>query len=176
MSPDFLIREITAADDPAICQIIQQVGAEFGAIGQGFGPSDPEVLAMSQAFLPEPDACYFVAQVGNVLVGGGGIAPLRNHLGICELKKLFILPQGRGFGIGNALMQKCLSFAESQAFEACYLDTIASMDTAIHLYIKYGFEYLPAPLDAESHSGCDVWMMKRFKPSHVISNKSTVNQ
>ena len=124
MSPDFLIREITAADDPAIYQIIQQVGAEFGAIGEGFGPSDPEVLAMSEAFLPEPDSCYFVAQAGNVLVGGGGIAPLRSHSGICELKKLFILPQGRGLGIGNALMQECLAFAESQAFEACYLDTI----------------------------------------------------
>ena len=36
--------------DAEICQIIQSVGAEFGAIGEGFGPSDAEVLAMSQYY------------------------------------------------------------------------------------------------------------------------------
>ena len=30
-----------------VCRIIQSVGAEFGAVGEGFGPGDAEVLDMS---------------------------------------------------------------------------------------------------------------------------------
>lgn len=47
--------------DAEICQIIQSVGAEFGAIGEGFGPSDAEVLAMSQYYREQDRSAYFVA-------------------------------------------------------------------------------------------------------------------
>ncbi len=45
MQPHIL--PISAEYDQTICDIIKKVGAEFGAIGEGFGPSDAEVLAMS---------------------------------------------------------------------------------------------------------------------------------
>lgn len=61
--------------DAEICQIIQSVGAEFGAIGEGFGPSDAEVLAMSQYYREQDRSAYFVALLEGKVVGGGGIAP-----------------------------------------------------------------------------------------------------
>lgn len=57
------ITPITSSQDDAICKIIQSVGAEFGAIGEGFGPSDAEVQAMSEHYVLSEKSCYFVASV-----------------------------------------------------------------------------------------------------------------
>lgn len=49
----YLIQPIEAQHDADMCQIIQQVGAQYGAVGEGFGPADAEVLCMSQHYLAE---------------------------------------------------------------------------------------------------------------------------
>ncbi|TKB49167.1 GNAT family N-acetyltransferase [Ferrimonas aestuarii] len=158
------IRPIQPSDDAEICRIIKQVGAEFGAIGDGFGPSDAEVLAMSahygQGANDNHNSCYLVATMNGLVVGGCGVAPFQGSLHTCELKKLFLLPQGRGRGIGKALTLACLAFAKEQNFRRCYLDTLKTMTTAIELYQQLGFTHLDAPLAASEHRGCDVWMIK----------------
>ncbi|MDA9556033.1 GNAT family N-acetyltransferase, partial [Vibrio sp.] len=55
------ITPILPQHNSTICQIIKQVGAEYGAIGEGFGPSDPEVEAMSQYYTAETNSLYLVA-------------------------------------------------------------------------------------------------------------------
>ncbi|ENM5852945.1 GNAT family N-acetyltransferase [Vibrio mimicus] len=146
--------------DAAICQIIQTVGAEFGAIGEGFGPSDAEVLAMSQHYREQDRSAYFVAILDGEVVGGGGIAPFAHHADLCELKKLFLLPASRGYGVGKALSERCLTFAKQQGYSGCYLDTLTNMTQAIKLYQQLGFEHLPHPMPGTEHNGCDVWMLK----------------
>ncbi|MDR9829366.1 GNAT family N-acetyltransferase [Vibrio sp. FNV 38] len=153
------IREITAQQDSEIHDIITTVGKEFGAIGDGFGPSDTEVLAMSQHYKIESRACYWVALHNGVVIGGAGIAAL-NDQGVCELRKLFLSANARGLGVGRALLAQCLQFAEEMGYSACYLDTLASMTSAIALYEKFGFEHLSHPLEETEHEGCDVWMLK----------------
>ncbi len=146
--------------DAEICQIIQSVGAEFGAIGEGFGPSDAEVLAMSQHYREQDRSAYFVALLEGKVVGGGGIAPFAHHADLCELKKLFLLPTSRGHGVGRALSEHCLNFAKQQGYAKCYLDTLSSMTQAIKLYQQLGFEHLTQPMAGTEHNGCDVWMLK----------------
>ncbi|ENM3928794.1 GNAT family N-acetyltransferase [Vibrio cholerae] len=146
--------------DAAICQIIQSVGAEFGAIGEGFGPSDAEVLTMSQHYREQDRSAYFVAILDGEVVGGGGIAPFAGHTDLCELKKLFLLSTSRGHGVGRALSEHCLNFAKQQGYAKCYLDTLSSMTQAIKLYQQLGFEHLTQPMAGTEHNGCDVWMLK----------------
>ncbi|EOX4213164.1 GNAT family N-acetyltransferase [Vibrio cholerae] len=146
--------------DAEICQIIQSVGAEFGAIGKGFGPSDAEVLAMSQYYREQDRSAYFVALLEGKVVGGGGIAPFAGHADLCELKKLFLLPTSRGHGVGRALSEHCLNFAKQQGYAKCYLDTLSSMTQAVKLYQQLGFEHLTQPMAGTEHNGCNVWMLK----------------
>ncbi|KHD24727.1 acetyltransferase [Vibrio caribbeanicus] len=155
-----LIEPIKAHQDDQICKIIKAVGAEFGAIGEGFGPSDPEVLAMSQYYTAQNRSLYLVASLNGKIVGGCGIAPFQGSNTVCELKKLFLLEGSRGHGIGQALSEQCLTYAKEQGFRECYLDTLTSMKSAIRLYEKLGFAHLDQPLDGTEHSGCDVWMLK----------------
>lgn len=158
----YKIEEISAKHDKAVCNIIKTVGAEHGAIGDGFGPSDPEVLNMSRHYSCEHKSLYLVSTMGGNVVGGSGIAPFNSSDDVCELRKLFLLPESRGMGLGKELTLKCLNFAKSQGFKQCYLDTLCNMKSAIALYEKLGFKHLDKPLDGTIHSGCDVWMLKEL--------------
>lgn len=160
IKPIYEIKLIEKENDDAICKIIKSVGAEYGAIGDGFGPSDPEVLAMSQYYNDEDKSCYFVVTINNKVIGGGGIAAFNDSNAICELRKLFLLPECRGLGIGKALTKQCLDFAKSKGFKQCYLDTLASMSSAIKLYEHLDFKHLTQPIQGTIHGGCDVWMLK----------------
>ncbi|RTZ15553.1 GNAT family N-acetyltransferase [Vibrio aquaticus] len=158
-----LIEPIRPEHDAEICTIIKAVGAEFGAVGEGFGPSDPEVEAMSQYYTLDKNSVYLVATLNGNIVGGCGIAPFNGSSTTCELKKLFLLPESRGLGIGASLSEQCLAFAKQQRFTQCYLDTLSSMDSAIRLYEKLGFKHLTQPLEGTEHGGCDIWMLKSFE-------------
>lgn len=164
----YRITEINAQQDSAICEIIKQVGVEHGAVGDGFGPSDAEVLCMSEHYQGKNGCLYLVATVNGVVVGGAGISAFNDSDQICELRKLFLLPQSRGLGIGRALAEKCLSYAKSKGYKDCYLDTLSTMRPAISLYEKLGFIHLSQPLDGTIHGGCDVWMIKSLLDIDLI--------
>ena len=151
----FSIRPITPADDARMAQIIRTVMPEFGATGDGFAINDPEVDWMSRAYA-EPRCSYFVVEVDGQVMGGGGVAPLVNgEDGVCELRKMYFLPQLRGMGAGAALMQVCLDAARAHGFRRCYLETLRGMDAAMKLYERSGFRKIPGPLGCTGHGGCD---------------------
>lgn len=156
----FELSVISPQDDKAVFDIIQQVGKEFGAIGDGFGPSDCEVNAMSQYYSVENKSCYFVVKQLNEIVGCGGVAMFQDQTDICELRKVFLLPKARGHGLGEKICIESLAFAKTQGYQQCYLDTLSSMTSAIGLYKKLGFKRLEQPHEKAIHSGCDVWMIK----------------
>lgn len=153
------IEPIRPEHDRAIRDIIKSVGEEFGAIGEGFGPSDAEVERMSQYYKPRAGSVYFVLSVKNKIYGGGGLAPFDEMGRICELRKLFLMNDARGYGFGLKLTEACLAFARQNGYQQCYLDTLSHMTAAIHLYEKLGFRFMDQPLEGSIHSGCDVWMM-----------------
>jgi len=157
---NYTVQEIKPQHDASLCEIITLVGKEFGAIGEGFGPSDAEVKCMSQYYKNENSSRYFVASVDNCLVGGCGIAPFNQHNDVCELRKLFLLPESRGLGIGKKLIADCLEYARCKGYKKCYLDTLTNMTQAIELYEKLGFQHLNKPLEGTIHGGCDIWMLK----------------
>lgn len=152
----------TQEDDELLCQVIKRVGKEFGAVGEGYGPSDPEVSVMSQHYGEDKKSLYLVAKLNGKVVGGCGVAPFVGSLAICELKKLFLLEESRGLGLGRQLTEQCLQYAKEKGFKACYLDTLSNMTSAVHLYEKLGFEHLSQPLAESVHNGCDVWMKKEL--------------
>lgn len=156
----YQILNISKKYDAKVCAIIKAVGEEHGAVGEGYGPSDPEVNAMSEYYNAETKSCYLIAIVNGEVVGGCGLASFSSSTTTCELKKLFLLPQSRGFGLGKKLSQACLDFANQQGYKECYLDTLSNMQPAIALYEKLGFKHLSAPLTGTEHSACDVWMLK----------------
>lgn len=151
----YQIRPIAAGDDAAIAAIIRTVMPEFGAGGQGFAISDPEVDWMHRAYA-EPRHAYFVVERDGVVLGGCGVAPLTGAASdVCELRKMYFLPQARGIGAGEAMMTRCLDAARELGFRQCYLETLGGMDGAMRLYERTGFQRLDAPMGDTGHGGCN---------------------
>lgn len=152
------LRPIEARDDPAMADIIRRVMTEFGAVGEGYSIEDAEVDALHAAYSTGRSA-YFVAQSSGVLLGGAGVAPLLGGApGTCELRKMYLLPEGRGRGLGKHLMRRCLGAARELGFSLCYLETLEHMQAARGLYRGFGFQDRESPLGASGHSGCNTWM------------------
>ncbi len=151
----FEIRPIRAGDDAAMADVIRTVMPEFGATGSGFAISDPEVDWMSRAYAA-PRHAYFVVERDGRVLGGAGVAPLAGgDAGVCELRKMYFLPEARGSGAGAAMMARCLDAARGFGFRQCYLETLTGMDAAMRLYERSGFRRIDAPLGATGHGGCN---------------------
>src|SRR5258706_8224427 len=89
---NFTLRPITPQDNAAVAAIIRRVMPEFGADGPGFAIHDAEVDDMAGAYT-RPGCVYFVVEREGRVQGGGGIAPLDDpEPGICELRKMYFLP------------------------------------------------------------------------------------
>ena len=155
----FVIRPIAATDDAAMAQIIRLVMPEFGATGDGFAINDPEVDWMHRAY-SAPRCAYFVVERDGRVLGGGGIAPLEGgDEDVCELRKMYFLPELRGMGAGAAMMERCLDTAHLNGFQRCYLETLRGMDAAMRLYERSGFTRIPTPMGATGHGGCNAFYL-----------------
>ena len=153
--PRFEIRPIRPDDDAAMARVIRAVMPEFGASGPGFAIHDAEVDTMAASYA-RPRHAYFVLTRDGAVVGGGGIAPLTGaDPAICELRKMYFLPEARGHGQGAALLRHCLATARTLGFKTCYLETLTGMDAAQHLYQRFGFETRCDPIGSTGHFSCD---------------------
>lgn len=169
------LRPITPADNAAVAHVIRTVMPEFNCVGEGFSITDPEVDDMAGAYLG-PQAGYFVierilgadAGAGEgsgaaMVVGGAGFAPLAGgNPTICELRKMYVLKEGRGAGGGRLLMNACLAGAKAAGYTHIYLETVNAMKDAAAVYLKNGFTYLDAPMGNTGHGGCDRFMLREL--------------
>lgn len=140
--------------------VIRSVMTEHGASGEGFSIHDAEVDHMADAY-GGPRAAYFVVTDGTRVLGGGGIAHLAGaEPDVCELRKMYVLPEARGAGMGRALLTRCLDAARAMGFARCYIETLSSMRAARRLYERAGFLQIDAPMGATGHFSCDAWYVQ----------------
>jgi putative acetyltransferase len=157
------IRPIRTGDNATIASIIRRTLAEFGANKPGTVYFDPTTDNLFELF-SAPDSAYFIAEVEGKIVGGSGVFPTHGlPAGCCELVKLYLLSEMRGQGLGLLLMEKCFQKAIDFGFSEMYLETMPELRTAIGLYEKAGFTFLPGPLGQSGHFGCDLWMIKHLR-------------
>jgi putative acetyltransferase len=108
-------------------------------------------------------AAYFVVEENGTLIGGAGIAQLEHYDGnVCELQKMYYLPQARGRGIGTTMIKRCLVKAREFGYEQCYLETMPYMEAAQKLYAQNGFEYIDGPMGDTGHYSCPVHMLRKL--------------
>ena len=154
------IRKIEKKDNAAVAQLIRAVFDELNIPKVGTAYEDPYLDLMYEEY-NKPRSVYFVVEQDGKIKGAAGIAPLENEApSICELQKMYFLPETRGKGIGSEMMAICLQSAREFGFEKCYLETMPFMYAAQKLYKKSGFDYLDAPMGCTGHTSCPVWMLQ----------------
>ena len=170
---EYTIREIQEKDNKAVENIIRSCLLEFDGNREGTAWWDPDLCRFSEIYNSE-DKKYWVAEyIGSdgseKIAGGVGIAPLagaddnggRNSR-ICELQKMYCIPEARGKGIAHRLIETALGYAEKY-YDKCYLETFGNMTAAQKFYEKCRFTRIDKPLGNTGHYGCDVMYIKTLK-------------
>jgi putative acetyltransferase len=154
---NYTIRKAEQKDSSQIANIIRTVMPEFGASGAGFAIHDKEVDDIFKAY-NHPRAAYFVCERDGEILGGGGVAPLEGgDADVCELKKMYFLPESRGKGMGQQVLSHCLKAAREIGYRHCYLETFNTMKSAMKLYEKNGFQKIAGPMGNTGHFSCDTF-------------------
>ncbi|OAD91247.1 acetyltransferase [Aequorivita soesokkakensis] len=155
-----IIRLIEKKDNPQIAKVIRSVLEDFNVPKVGTAYADKSLDCMFETY-QKPKAVYFVVEENDKIIGGAGIAQLDNFEGnICELQKMYFLPEARGRGVGAQMMEFCLAKASEFGFEKIYLETMEYMTHAQKLYKQAGFEYIDCAMGDTGHYSCPVHMIK----------------
>ena len=89
-----------------------------------------------------PGGHLLLAFVEGSLAGCGAYRPLpeSDHANACEMKRLFVRPAFRKFGLGRVLVQTLMDEARRSGYSHVLLDTLDDMEAARGLYGSLGFE------------------------------------
>lgn len=92
-----------------------------------------------------PQGALLLALVDGEVAGCGALRPLleSDYANACEMKRLFVRPAFRHFGLGRLLAQALLDRGLQAGYSAMLLDTLDDMEAARSLYATLGFEEIP---------------------------------
>ncbi|NQU44243.1 GNAT family N-acetyltransferase [bacterium] len=88
-----------------------------------------------------PEGCLLIAWMEHQPVGCVALRPFSANA--CEMKRLYLRPEGRGKGYGRLLAERIVEEARRIGYERMALDTVESLESAVRLYEKMGFRRIP---------------------------------
>jgi putative acetyltransferase len=105
---------------------------------------DAELLALPGEYAA-PHGHLLLAFVDGALAGCGAFRRLTDvdYANACEMKRLYVRPAFRRFGLGRLLAQALLDEARRAGYSATLLDAHDDMEAARGLYQSLGFEEIP---------------------------------
>jgi len=134
------IRPAKDSDTDEIKSLVFGVLREYGL--QPDSGSTDEDLESIEAHYTRNGGYFGVVEEGSLIVATIGL--FRVDETTCELRKMYILPNQRGQGLGKQLMEFALSKAREMGFKRVVLETASPLKEAIGLYRRFGFrEFVP---------------------------------
>lgn len=123
--------------------ILREYAASLG-IDLCFQNFDAELATLPGEYAP-PAGQLLLAYVDGALAGCGALRALADadYANACEMKRLYVRPAFRRFGLGRMLAQALLDEARRVGYSAMLLDTLDDMESARELYASLGFEEIP---------------------------------
>lgn len=119
-------------------------------------PADISMLQNYQAEILDTGGVIFLATSGDAIVGSAAL--INEGKGLFELAKMAVTANFQGLGISKMLIEKCIEKAQQLGAVKIYLVSNSRLSTAVSLYKKYGFCYVP--LTSKHYANADVMMEK----------------
>ena len=139
--------ELLTPATPALLQATREIFVEYAqslGIDLCFQQFDNELAQLPGDYAP-PQGALLLALVDGQVAGCGALRPLTDvdYANACEMKRLYVRPAYRKFGLGRLLAQALFDRGLQAGYSAMLLDTLDEMEAARGLYASLGFEEIP---------------------------------
>ncbi|RYG34098.1 GNAT family N-acetyltransferase [bacterium] len=138
----FQIKPVRTAEDIQAAAGLFQAYADSLSIDLGFQDFSAELASLPGKYAPPLGELLLARDASGRPVGCVALRPMED--GVCEMKRLYVSPEGRGGGLGTGLMNAILAEAVRIGYREMRLDTLSTMTPALALYRKGGFVSIPA--------------------------------
>jgi len=128
----------SSEDMGEIREIFREYEAALG-IDLCFQGFEEELANLPGKYAPPHGALLLARDVAGNPIGCVALRPVGGE-GVCEMKRLFVRPSGRGMGLGRALAEAIVEEARRIRYVQMRLDTLPAMAEAVALYQSMGFQ------------------------------------
>lgn len=137
---DFLIRDWRVGDRAAAANVVKTVLAEYGLSWEGNcgGCSDRDAVEVEKYYWEAGGEFWVVERLGKI-VGTGGYLPIKRGENAAEIRKMYLLPEARGQGLGRYLLAELEQAAAKKGFEEVWVETATVLKEAVALYERNGY-------------------------------------
>ncbi|GAB4367396.1 MAG: GNAT family N-acetyltransferase [Elainellaceae cyanobacterium] len=154
---NFLIRDWQPDDRQVAMQLIATVLAEY-KLGCEPEAADRDVREVETAYWATGGEFWVIEQEGK-LVGTAAYYPIARGQNAVEIRKMYLLPQVRGQGLGRYLLQLLEETIAAKGFAQIWIETATVLKEAVKLYESSGYQ----PATGVETARCDRVYMKQIK-------------
>lgn len=144
-APHVAIRAAETAADLGVARLLFQAYAESLDFSLDFQGFEDELDNLPGRYATASNGALLLGLVDGRPLGVVGLRDLGD--GICEMKRLYIDPEGRGRNLGRLLADAVIAEARQLGYRAMRLDTLPRMVAANRIYDALGFRDIPAYYD-----------------------------
>ena len=119
---------------------------------------DVASLSDPQKHIIDKGGHIYYAKLNGEIVGTASL--LKKSETVYELGKLAVSDKAQGHGIGTILIEHCLNIAKQKQITILILYSNTTLQSAIHLFRKYGFEEVE--LESGVYERANIKMEKHF--------------
>lgn len=135
---DFLIRSWQTKDRDRTAELISSVLSEYGLDWEPDG-ADRDVLQVEECYF-QAGGEFWVIERQNQLVGTGAYYPIERGQNAVEIRKMYLLTQARGCGLGKYLLQQLEAAITNRGFQEIWIETASVLAEAVKLYESNGYQ------------------------------------
>jgi GNAT superfamily N-acetyltransferase len=126
-------------DEEPARSLVEAMRDEIAAMYLGVVLDGPEMPKAGPRELGPPRGEFLVGfDESGTPVCGGGLKDLGH--GACEIKRMYVVPEARGAGLGRELLRELEDAARKLGYERARLDTGPDQHGARHMYQAAGYE------------------------------------
>jgi ribosomal protein S18 acetylase RimI-like enzyme len=143
----FTITPVRSQEDLSSIITLFHAYAKSLGFDLAFQNFDAEIANMPGKYTPPNGELLLARNDAGLAIGCVGLRPLpsaTDAVKVCEMKRLYVSPEGRGAGVGRELAEAVIKVAEDVGYGEMRLDTLPSMTAALAMYRSFGFEDIPA--------------------------------
>ena len=140
------IRDFCPSDYKIVIQLISNIIVNEFKFKLEFDNLDSDLLHIEEHYGKSNHGCFWVAEIldnnsrSNIkIIATTAIRRLKQFESTCELKRMYVLKQYRGLGVGQMMLDKAIGFAKEAGYSRILLDSSKNLRAARRLYLKNGF-------------------------------------